>query len=90
MASLPSKEQSTDVIRQRTDEARRQAATDQDKHERRARTDEHLFVGKMKSFDGLNHLAYIVRRLAVCRVVIRFLPLLKRSRHQKDNDNNHQ
>ena len=60
--------QSADIIGQRTDDARRQPATDQDEHDGRTQTVEHLFVDEMNSFDDLSHAKHIVRCSTVCKV----------------------
>ena len=52
---LPGRKPSADIIGERTDDARSQPATDQDKHDDRIQTVEQLLVDEMNFLKGLNH-----------------------------------
>jgi hypothetical protein len=57
-------------MRDRTDNARRQPAPDEDEHDYRTQTVDHLFVDEMKTFNDLSHAKHIVWRSTVCKGAI--------------------
>jgi hypothetical protein len=55
VAGLPGRKPSADIIGERTDDARRQPATDQDEHDDRIQAIEQLLVNEMNFLEGLSH-----------------------------------